>query len=235
MAMCHEGCQSVKENLLPVSDAQDKQLQEMNNEAEWLRAASLNEGFTPGFRMFTVTGCDCGKRNIRADAMLCDPAAASELVCSLGHCLVSQADGVHTAIYLLSSCDPRKPPRASPALMQGKEGNCLPEELAAGVTPSLLELLGDKICHASAGAERCLNPYSACAENLQMKAVAGTSLIGENCSLEGGSQHRLSRAASSVLRKTAWHTEQLWSACVEAKSKDLRTRLSSSESQEADR
>lgn len=37
---------------------------------------------------------------------------------------------------------------------------------------------------ASAGAERCLNPYSACAENLQMKAVAGTSLIGENCSLE---------------------------------------------------
>lgn len=31
MQMCHEGCQSVKENLLPVSDAQDKQLQEMNN------------------------------------------------------------------------------------------------------------------------------------------------------------------------------------------------------------
>lgn len=31
MQMCHEGCQSAKENLLPVSDAQDKQLQEMNN------------------------------------------------------------------------------------------------------------------------------------------------------------------------------------------------------------
>lgn len=28
MQMCHEGCQSVKENLLPVSDTQDKQLQE---------------------------------------------------------------------------------------------------------------------------------------------------------------------------------------------------------------
>lgn len=37
---------------------------------------------------------------------------------------------------------------------------------------------------ASAGAERCLSPYSACTANLQMKAVAGTSLIGENCSLE---------------------------------------------------
>lgn len=31
MQMCCEGCQSVRENLLPVSDAQDKQLQEMNN------------------------------------------------------------------------------------------------------------------------------------------------------------------------------------------------------------
>lgn len=32
MQMCHEGCQSVKENLLRVSDAQDKQLQERKRE-----------------------------------------------------------------------------------------------------------------------------------------------------------------------------------------------------------
>lgn len=31
MQMCHKGCQGVKENLLPASDAQDKQLQEMKN------------------------------------------------------------------------------------------------------------------------------------------------------------------------------------------------------------
>lgn len=33
MQMCHEGCQSVKENLLSVSGAQDKQAHEMKNRA----------------------------------------------------------------------------------------------------------------------------------------------------------------------------------------------------------
>lgn len=43
-----------------------------------------------------------------AAATLREPASAFELVCRLGHCLASWADDVHTAIYHLSSCDPRK-------------------------------------------------------------------------------------------------------------------------------
>lgn len=56
MQMCHEGCQSVKENLLPVSDAQDKQLLGMNNSTgrrKWNLAVWRPQKFHPVVELCT--------------------------------------------------------------------------------------------------------------------------------------------------------------------------------------
>lgn len=70
MQMCHEGCQSVKENLLPVSDAQDKQLQEMNN--------GTGKRNLPGWHPREVSAC--------GGAVCLNPTVVFPLSCLLFPC-----------------------------------------------------------------------------------------------------------------------------------------------------
>lgn len=73
MQMCHEGCQSVKENLLPVSDAQDKQLLGMNNSTgrrKWNLAVWRPQKFHPVVELCTWTQQWCPLSYVLSPAMM---------------------------------------------------------------------------------------------------------------------------------------------------------------------
>ena len=87
MHMFHEGCQCVEENLLPVSDAQDKQFHGMKNSTEAEGRAWL--GVVPSKFYSTYAGAQLGNHSAqRTTCFLHRQTGKLEVFCFVLFCFV---------------------------------------------------------------------------------------------------------------------------------------------------